>query len=279
MWYTFTHYKHRWHYYQAVVVVRQYLDLVKQNEWLRSNVLMLLATTCSAVIVCIMHLESRFSDLLDKGQWRDDSTVTTLRSMTKTEVEAEHLAQSIVMPQSCNMPFMAWWKTLSNSNNTVNVCYPHERHGLAGRLLMPLKWIQSMLSPASYISILNQMEEVQILLLLLHIVLPKFRTIQTPKTGCGQVRAASSTINSWWIQSGADKETNSYYIKWFCLRLAVTRETEICCLSSKVWLLRDLCKEEGIDPSQVDIIEQNSSNRISRWKSANTDWGWNCSTQ
>ena len=52
--------------------------------------------------------------------------------MTRSEVESEHLSQYVVMPQGCNLSFMAWWKSL-NSISTVTVQFPHERHGHAGK--------------------------------------------------------------------------------------------------------------------------------------------------
>ena len=52
--------------------------------------------------------------------------------MTRSEVESEHLSQYVVMPQGCNLSFMAWWKSL-NSTSTVTVQFPHERHGHAGK--------------------------------------------------------------------------------------------------------------------------------------------------
>ena len=39
---------------------------------------------------------------------------------------------SIVMPQGCDLSFMAWWKSLK-STSTVTVQLPHERHGHAGK--------------------------------------------------------------------------------------------------------------------------------------------------
>ena len=53
--------------------------------------------------------------------------------MTKSEVEEERLGECVVMPQGCEMSFMAWWKQLS-SDSTVNVRYPHYRHGNSGKV-------------------------------------------------------------------------------------------------------------------------------------------------
>lgn len=50
--------------------------------------LMLVATNCSAAIVCMMYLESFFSTLLDKGQWRDDNTLTPFHQ-SKSEADCK----------------------------------------------------------------------------------------------------------------------------------------------------------------------------------------------
>lgn len=52
--------------------------------------------------------------------------------MTKSEVEEERLGEW-VMPQGCEMSFMAWWKQLS-SDSTVNVRYLHHCHGNSGKV-------------------------------------------------------------------------------------------------------------------------------------------------
>ena len=55
-----------------------------------------------------------------------------LRSMTKSEVEEERLSERVVMPQGCETSFIKWWKTLL-ATSTVDVHYPHQRHGNAGK--------------------------------------------------------------------------------------------------------------------------------------------------
>ena len=46
--------------------------------------------------------------------------------MTKEEVEDKHLVDYV-------LPFAAWWKTV-DKDEVVEVQYPHDRHGLAGKL-------------------------------------------------------------------------------------------------------------------------------------------------
>ena len=52
--------------------------------------------------------------------------------MTKAEVEDEQLGKCVIMPQSCELSFMVWWKQLT-ATAIVNVQYPHHRHGNSGK--------------------------------------------------------------------------------------------------------------------------------------------------
>ena len=51
-----------------------------------------------------------------------------IRSMTKAKVEEERLGKCVIMPQSCELSFMAWWKQLA-STAIVNIQYLHHHHG------------------------------------------------------------------------------------------------------------------------------------------------------
>ena len=52
--------------------------------------------------------------------------------MTKAAVEREDLGQYVVMPSDPEIAFKQWWRSL-DSTVLVNVKYPHERHGNAGK--------------------------------------------------------------------------------------------------------------------------------------------------
>ena len=52
--------------------------------------------------------------------------------MTKAEVEDEQLGKCVIMPQSCELSFMAWWKQFATTA-IVNVQYPLHRHGNSGK--------------------------------------------------------------------------------------------------------------------------------------------------
>lgn len=51
--------------------------------------------------------------------------------MTKKEVIEEKLTNNVIRDDG-TLTFGVWWKTLDD-DDTVDVQYPHERHGLAGK--------------------------------------------------------------------------------------------------------------------------------------------------
>ena len=53
--------------------------------------------------------------------------------MQKSEIERQRLEQYVIVPDGVTAPFKAWWKGLENED-IVTVRYPHERHGLAGKI-------------------------------------------------------------------------------------------------------------------------------------------------
>ena len=50
----------------------------------------------------------------------------------KVDVENERLMDYVLMPEVPSESFHAWWKTL-DAAAPVKICYPHEKHGLAGK--------------------------------------------------------------------------------------------------------------------------------------------------
>ena len=110
----------------------QYRDLVKQNEWLRNNVYDSLGNYlfCSR---CVHHaLGVSYQRLSRQRSNKRCENSEPIRSMTKAEVEEERLGKYVIMPQGCELSFMAWWKQLA-STAIVNVRYPHHHHGNSGK--------------------------------------------------------------------------------------------------------------------------------------------------
>ena len=52
--------------------------------------------------------------------------------MSKSDVEKQDLSTHVVMPSSVEEPFNKWWRALE-ATSLVDVRYPHERHGNAGK--------------------------------------------------------------------------------------------------------------------------------------------------
>lgn len=53
--------------------------------------------------------------------------------MTKNEVEEEKLGDFVLIPDGDATAFMVWWRSL-NSSAMVQVRYPHDRNGNAGKV-------------------------------------------------------------------------------------------------------------------------------------------------
>jgi len=100
--------------------------------------------------------------------------------MAKSEIEDKNLSQYVVMPQGCEMSFMAWWKLLDQSS-LVTVHYPHERHGHAGKASHAAK-VDAKMDFIQFVELNSQPNGRSAdSTSATHFLLPKFRTIQTPK--------------------------------------------------------------------------------------------------
>jgi len=71
------------------------------------------------------------STATQRKEKRDESAYSG-GEMKKSEVEKQSLGEYVDMPATCNQSFMVWWRSLA-SEAVVEVRYPHERHGLAGK--------------------------------------------------------------------------------------------------------------------------------------------------
>lgn len=56
-----------------------------------------------------------------------------IRSLTKAQVETQGLGQYVLMPREETSSFIRWWKSLP-ADQTVDIRYPYERHGLSGKV-------------------------------------------------------------------------------------------------------------------------------------------------
>ena len=111
----------------------QYRDVVRQNEWLRSNVFDSLGNYlyCSACIRASFGV-SKARLTRQRNIKRKECQQPTIE-MTKSEVEEERLGQYVLMPSALDLSFKMWWRSLEPSA-TVEVRYPHARHGNGGKI-------------------------------------------------------------------------------------------------------------------------------------------------
>lgn len=102
--------------------------------------------------------------------------------MTKREVEDQRLSPYVVMPPECDQSFLAWWRSLE-SEHSVNVRYPHQRHGNAGMPSHSAK-TDAKIEFLKFVDINSQPNGRSLdSSSATHFFLPKFRTVQEPKFG------------------------------------------------------------------------------------------------
>lgn len=102
--------------------------------------------------------------------------------MTKEEAEEQRLGDFVIMPVGTVTAFMMWWRGLSSST-VVQVRYPDDRHGNAGKVSHAAKtsilqdfltFVDTNSQPNGRSSDLSGPT---------YYFLPKFTTLQTPKVG------------------------------------------------------------------------------------------------
>ena len=110
-----------------------YRDLVRQNEWLRSNMFDSLGNYlyCSSCIRAAFGISKQRLTRQRNIKRKENQEPTS--ELTKTEVEEQRLGQYVVMPARVDSSFKNWWEPLEPSA-TVTVRMPHSRHGNAGQV-------------------------------------------------------------------------------------------------------------------------------------------------
>ena len=190
-----------------------YRDLVKQNDWLRANVFdslgnYLFCSKCVHVALGVSYKRLARQRRVKRREFNEP-----IRHLTKQEVVDGNLSQYVVMPDDCDSSFLAWWKSVQ-SDQSVQVRYPHHRHGLAGKKSNSskstakeafLQFVDSNSQPNG-----RSADSASAT----HYLLPKFRTIQIPKAGvCNyEARVQQSLVGEFnRVQEESNKETISNY--------------------------------------------------------------------
>ena len=109
-----------------------YRDINAQNDWLRENLFDPMGNYlyCAACICASLRISKQ--RLARQRHIKRQQSQQPLVEMTKAAVEREDLGQYVVMPSDLEIAFKQWWRSL-DSTVLVNVKYPHERHGNAGK--------------------------------------------------------------------------------------------------------------------------------------------------
>ena len=138
-------------------------DITKQNEWLRSNLFDSLGnyththtpqslshththtnslslshthTHTGNYLYCSNCIKAAFGISNDRlarqRSIKRKQAQTPISTHTKLEVEEGRLGDYVIMPADIETSFKIWWRGLDPST-VVDVRYPHERHGNAGR--------------------------------------------------------------------------------------------------------------------------------------------------
>ena len=157
-----------------------YRDLKAQNDWLRSNVF----DSMGNYLYCAKCIHIAFGiskqRLSHQRKMKQSASQEPITQLTKAEVEEKQLGEFVIMPSGCDEAFSTWWKS-KGSADIISVRYPHERHGLAGRVSNSAK-TDTMNDFLNFVDANSQPNGLSSdSHCATHYLLPKFTTIQTPK--------------------------------------------------------------------------------------------------
>ena len=109
-----------------------YRDVVQQNDWLRNNVFDSLGNYlyCAACIRASLGLSK--DRLARQRNIKRQQSQQPIVEMEKSKVEEKRLGDCVIMPAGLETSFKSWWRS-QDASTIVQVRYPHERHGNAGK--------------------------------------------------------------------------------------------------------------------------------------------------
>ena len=106
---------------------------VAQNQWIRENLLDGYGNYAFCQQCILAFLDVSKERLQRQREIKRRQNQQPIVTMTKKKVTEEKLESHVLHPLDIEMtPFTQWWKPLSDEAE-VEVRYPHERHGLAGK--------------------------------------------------------------------------------------------------------------------------------------------------
>ena len=164
-----------------------YREITKQNEWLRANMF----DSLGKYLYCFNCIKSSFG--IARARLSHQRSIKRLESkepvveMTKQDVEEQRLGEFVIMPSESELSFKMWWRTVEPTE-TVNVRYPHKKHGNAlktshsaktSTMERFLEFVDSNTQPNGRAADSSGPT---------HYFFPNFTTIQTPKAGVAHMR-------------------------------------------------------------------------------------------
>ena len=198
--------------------VAHYRDLKSQNEWLQANIF----DPMGNYLFCCVCIRKAFGisqqRIARQRNIKRKFSSLPIEKMNKAKAEEDHLTAYVVMPQELEQDFRSWWMNLEGVDE-VEVRVPHDQHGLAGRVSNSAKpdvrerfinFVDSNSQPNGRSD--DSYGPTQYLI-------PKFVTIQAPKTGIQNYEERCQTsltcvFNQLQQQSGMPTASSSSISTW-----------------------------------------------------------------
>ena len=188
-----------------------YRNLVAQNEWLHGNIYDAMGNYlfCHQCLRKALHISKQ---RLSRQRAVKRKLFQYLEvKMSKKDVENEKLRPFVVTPSEIETSFKRWWSTVPEDHE-VDVRYPFEWHGLAGKRFNHAKtetketflaFVDNNSQPnGRHIASHNPT----------HYFFPKFTTITTPKHRCAWLWEKATDLTCWWIQSHTQWSWQPYHL-------------------------------------------------------------------
>ena len=250
----------------------QYRDVARQNQWMRANLFDSIGNYLycfNCVRSCLGISKDRLSH--QRRIKRQESKEPIVR-MTKEEVESQRLSQFVVMPVQSDLSFKKWWSTV-DSSDTIDVRYPHGKHGNAlkpsnfakGKVMEKfLEFVDNNTQPNGRSADSSGPT---------HYFLPKFTTLQTPKPHVShyEERVSRSVVGEFNRvqeesgESGCSNGSSHNWLKAHRPKVAICPHQEDYCdtcsrrkaeIHSKQTTINRLLQSSHANPDEVKKVEE-----------------------
>lgn len=219
-----------------------YRNVSLQNEWMRGNLFDAMGNYlfCHACITKALHVSTQ--RLSRQRKVKRNQFQRPIVRMTKEDVDKEKVNAFVLMPEAVEMSLSVWWATLPGYH-LVDVRYPHEKHGLAGRVSNNAK----LSTKESFLKFVDNNSQANGRRLdsrnPTHYLFPKFRSITEPKRNASAYneKVKSSLVcefNRTQREAGLDTISSQTAINWLKAERPKTaiypHQTDYCDYCSKI---------------------------------------------